>query len=97
MIVSLSSVNIIKSSPNFCNEAYKIVNRDTNSESLLQEVIKLNHGRILTRLRSRHARYYRPGGQIPLHRKLETAKTLLCRVKDTTSTSIRQLEKGLVF
>ena len=95
MIVSLSSINIIKSSPNFCNEAYKIVNRDTNSESLLQEVIKLNHGRILTRLRSRHARYYRPGSPIPLHRKLETAKTLLCRVKDTPSTSIRQLEKRI--
>lgn len=54
-----------------------IVNRPTNQEALFRTVVVLNRLRILSRIRSRHAAFWRARGKAPLLRRLRTAKELL--------------------
>ncbi len=53
------------------------VNRSTNREALFRAVVTLNRGRILSRIRSRHAVSWRARGKTPLLQRLRTAKELL--------------------
>ena len=54
-----------------------VVNQSSNHDALLKAVVALNHGRILSRIRSQHAKSRGKKPKAPLYRRLKTAKELL--------------------
>ncbi|KAN0083021.1 hypothetical protein V8E54_002109 [Elaphomyces granulatus] len=75
------------------NEAID-VNRSTNSETLFKAVVALNHKRILSRIRSRHAPAWKAKGKSSLIHRLRTAKELL-RNSSICSTRAHSLTRDV--